>query len=105
MISSPNYFPCIEDYFSKFKTLRLLCIQCKIYLREDRCIYVILAKLGSAYYVFVSTFYATKETLGTVYKNPSLESFCDALIQEQNKPLQLGLISIVGTSNKALVVQ
>jgi hypothetical protein len=67
MTLSPNDFPCIEDYLSKFKTLRLLCICCELDLKEDRCIYVIIAKLGSAYSVFVSTFYAIRETLGSAY--------------------------------------
>jgi hypothetical protein len=80
MILSPNDFPCIEDYLSKFKTLRLLCIDCKIDLKDDRCIYVILSQLDSAYFVFVSTFYVTIEALGSAYKEPSLESFCEALI-------------------------
>ena len=53
---SPSDFSCIEDYLSKFKTLRTLCEECKIKMDEDRCIYIILSKLGSAYYVFVSTF-------------------------------------------------
>jgi hypothetical protein len=105
MTLSPNDFSCIEDYLYKFKTLRLLCIDCKIDLKEDRCIYVILAKLGSAYSVFVSTCYATREALGSACKEPSLESFCDALIREQDKLVQLGLISTTGTSNKALVAQ
>jgi hypothetical protein len=35
---SPNYFPFIEDYLSKFKTLRILCIECNLDLKEDRCI-------------------------------------------------------------------
>jgi hypothetical protein len=104
MTLSPNDFPCIEDYLSKFKTLRLLCIECQLDLPGDRCIYVILAKLGSAYSVFVSTFYATREALGSSYQKPSLESFCDALILEQDKLLQHGLINTAGTSNKALVV-
>jgi hypothetical protein len=65
---SPNYFPCIEYYLSKFKTLGLLCIECELYLKEDRCIYVILSNLGSAYSIFVSTFYATREYLGSAYK-------------------------------------
>jgi hypothetical protein len=34
MILSPNDFPCIEDYLSKFKTLRLLCKNCKIDLED-----------------------------------------------------------------------
>jgi hypothetical protein len=54
---------------------------------------------------FVSTFYATREALGNAYKVPTIESFCDSLIREQDKLLQLGMISIVGTSNKALEAQ
>jgi hypothetical protein len=54
--------------------------------------------------VFVSTFYAMQEALGTTYQKPSLENFFYALIREQDKLVQLGMISIAGTSNKALVV-
>jgi hypothetical protein len=101
---SPNDFFCIEDYLSKFKTLKTLCEECKIKIEEDRCIYLILSKLGSAYSVFVSTFYAMQEALGTTYKKPSLENFCDALIREKDNLVQLGVINTAGTSNKALVV-
>ena len=89
MTSNPNVFSCIEDYLSKFKTLRILCEQCNITLDEERCIYIILDKLGSAYSIFVSIFYATKEALGTAYKKPSLESFCDALIREKYNLVQV----------------
>jgi hypothetical protein len=78
---SPNDFFCIEDHLSKFKALRILCIVFQLYLKEDRCIYDILSKLGSAYYVFVSTFYATREALWSIYEEPSLDSFCDSPIQ------------------------
>jgi hypothetical protein len=61
---NPNYFPFIEDYLSKFKTLILLLKDCKIDLKDDQCIYVIISRFGSAYYIFVSTFYATIESLG-----------------------------------------
>jgi hypothetical protein len=71
---------------------------------EERCIYLILSKLGSAYSMFVSTFYAMKEALGTPYQKPTLESFCDAFIREQDKLVQLGVINTTCTSNKALVV-
>jgi hypothetical protein len=101
---SPSDFSCIEDYLSKFKTLRTLCEECKIKIDEDRCIYLILSKLGSAYSVFVSTFYAMQEALGEAYQKPSLENFCDALIREKDKLVQLGVINTAGTSNKALVV-
>jgi hypothetical protein len=53
---SQIYFYCIEDYLSKFKTLRILCEECSIKLEEEHCIYIILSRLGSAYYLFVSTF-------------------------------------------------
>jgi hypothetical protein len=72
-------------------------------LEEERRIYIILAKLGSAYSVFVSTFYATKEALGTVYKNPSLEYFFVSLMREQDKLVKMGVVNTAGTSNKALV--
>jgi hypothetical protein len=80
-----------------------VCIECQIDFKEDRCIYVIFSKLGSAYSIFVSTFYATRESLWNAYKKPSLESFCDTLIQDKDKLVQLGLISITGTSKKSLV--
>jgi hypothetical protein len=57
---SPSDFSCLGDYLSKFKTLRLLCEECKIKMEEECCIYLILSKLGSAYSVFVSTFYSMK---------------------------------------------
>jgi hypothetical protein len=72
---------------------------------EERHIYLILSKIGSAYFVFVSTFYAMREALGTTYKKPTLESFGAALIREEEKLVQLGVINIARTSNKALVSQ
>jgi hypothetical protein len=70
---SPNDFSCLGDYLSRLKTLRILCEECKIKMEEERCIYLILSKLGSAYYVFVSTFYAMKEALGEeAYEKPTL---------------------------------
>jgi hypothetical protein len=78
---SPNDFSFLGDYLSRFKTLRILCEECKIKIEEERCIYLILSKLGSAYSVFLSTFYATREALGEeAYEKPSLESFCAYLI-------------------------
>jgi hypothetical protein len=54
--------------------------------------------------VFVSTFYAMQEALGASYQKPNRDNFCDALIREKDNLVQLGVISTVGTSNKALVV-
>jgi hypothetical protein len=101
---SPSDFCCIEDYLTNFKTLGILCEECKRKMGEEHCIHLILSKLGSAYFVFVSTFYAMKEALGTTYQKPTLESLCDALIREQDKLVQIGVINTTGTSNKALVI-
>jgi hypothetical protein len=43
-----------------------------------------------------------QEALGETYQKTSLEKFCDALIREQDKLVQLGVINTAGTSNKAL---
>jgi hypothetical protein len=102
---SPSDFSFLGDYLSKFKTLRILCEECEIKMEEEHCIYLILSKLGSAYSVFVSTFYAMREALGKAYQKPTLESFCASLIREEDKLVQLGVINTAGTSNKALVSQ
>jgi hypothetical protein len=83
----------------------MLCEECEIEMEKEHCIYLILSKLGSAYSVFVSTFYATREALGKYFQKPTLESFFAALIREEDKLIQLGVINIVGTSNKTLVSQ
>ena len=47
-----------------------------------------------------------KESLtATSYQEPSLESFCDSLIREQNKLIHLGIVNNVDTSGKALLSQ
>jgi hypothetical protein len=70
----PSDFSCIEYYLSKFKTLRILCKECEIKMDEENCIYLILSKLGSAYSMFVSTFYAMREDIWKSYQKPTLES-------------------------------
>jgi hypothetical protein len=102
---SPNDFSFIRDYLSKLKTFRILCEECEIKMEEERCIYLILSKLGSAYFVFVYTFYAMREDLGKDYQKPTLESFCATLIREEDKLVQLGVINTTSTSNKVLVAQ
>jgi hypothetical protein len=101
----PSDFSCLGYYLSKFKTLRILCEECKIKMEEEHCIYLIPSKLGSASSVFVSTFYAMREALGKAYEKPTLESFSTSLIREEDKLVQLGVINTTGTSNKALVSQ
>jgi hypothetical protein len=61
MTLSPNDFSCIEDYLSNFKTLILLCIGLKLDMKEDRCIYVILVELGSAFLSLFLPFMKSKK--------------------------------------------
>jgi hypothetical protein len=74
-------------------------------MEEEHCIYLILSKLSSAYFVFVSTFYALREALGKAYQKPTFEFLCVALIRKEDKLVQPRVISTAGTSNKALVTQ
>jgi hypothetical protein len=74
-------------------------------MKEDRCIYFILANIGSAYFVFLYTFHSSRESLGDAYKIPSLKSYCDYLIREKDELVHLGVINTTGISNKSLVSQ
>ena len=101
----PNNFSCIEDFLSKFKTLRLLLEGVKVKKEDNNLIYFILTKLEPAYSVFVSTFHSTREAFisqGQTYNPPSFDSFCDSLIREQEKLLHLGLLNLGNSSKKAL---
>ena len=103
---NPSDFSWIQYYLSKYKTLRLLCEECKIKREDKQCIYHILSKLGPAKLVFVSTFYSMKESLTPAsYQEPSLESFCDSLIREQDNLIHLGIINNADTYGKALLSQ
>ena len=48
----PNNFSSIEDFLSKYKTLRLLLEACKVKKEDGSLIYCIIAKLGPAYSIF-----------------------------------------------------
>ena len=103
---NPSDFSCIQYYLSKYKTLILLCVEWKIKREDKQCIYHILSKLGPAYFVFVSTFYSMKESLTIAsYQEPSLESFCDSLIREQDKLIHIGIINNADTFGKSLLSQ
>ena len=104
----PNNFSSIEDFLSKFNTLRLILEGCKVKKEYGILIYFILANLGPAYSVFFSTFHSTREALisqGKPYKYPSFDAFCDSLIREQEKLLHLGHINTGKSSKKVLATQ
>ena len=47
-----------------------------------------------------------KESLtAAIFQDPSLESFCDSLIREQDKLIHLGIVNNADTSRKALLSQ
>ena len=54
---NPSDFSCIQYYLSKYKTLRLLCEECKIKREDKQCIYHILFKIGPGYSIFVSIYF------------------------------------------------
>eukprot|EP00253_Pinus_taeda_P028273 PITA_28273 len=104
----PNNFSCIEDFLSKFKTIKLLLEGVKVKKEDSALINCILTKLGPAYSVFVSTFHSTREAFisqGHDYKPPSFDAFFDSLIREQEKLLHLGLPNPGNSSKKALTAQ
>jgi hypothetical protein len=65
-------FDNIEDVFSQLKSLLLQLKLCGIYNmeKEEKLILSIVFKMGPKYSFFVSTFHATKPTLGTTWRFP-----------------------------------
>ena len=81
----PNNFSSIEYFLSKLNTHRIILQGFKVKKEDGSLIYSILAKLGLAYSIFVSTLHSTREALisqGTTYKSPSFDAYCDLLIRE-----------------------
>ena len=89
---SPSNFNTIQDLFTKLKSLRLQLKQCGIEKQDEQLILSILSKLSLEYFVFVSTFYATKGALGTQFTMPSLDDFAVNLTREQDKLIQMGTL-------------
>ena len=80
----PNSFKTIEQFFSKFKSLVLQCRQCGIERKDEHNVLSILKKLGPEYSVYVSMFHSKWEIFRD-WKLPSLDSFSEYLIKEQDK--------------------
>jgi len=66
--------------------------QCDLEKEDEQLILSILAKLGPAYSVYVSTFYATMDAFGSKFTMPSLEEFATQLTREQVKLLHMGTL-------------
>ena len=56
----PSDFESFQVYFSKFKALVLQLKQCGTEKKYEQLVLFIISKLGPDYFVFVSTFHATK---------------------------------------------
>ena len=80
----PISFETIEQFFTKFKSLVLQWRQCGIEQKDEQNVLSILNKLGPEYYVFVSIFHSKRESFHD-WKVPSLDSFSESLIKEQDK--------------------
>ena len=87
----PNKFETIDKFFTKFKSLSLQCRQCGIERKDEKNVLSILSKISPEYYVFVSIFHSKQEGFPD-WKIPSLDSFFESLIQEQEKLIQMGVI-------------
>ena len=60
----PNNFDTIQDFISKFKSLRLQLKDCNFEKKDEQLIFTVLSKLGESYLVLVSTFYSSRDALG-----------------------------------------
>ena len=64
----------------------------------------IQSKLGPEYSVCVSTFHATRLVISN-WKMPSLSTFFDSLVKEQDKLIHMGNLKIYKGKDHALIVQ
>jgi hypothetical protein len=75
--------------------------ECEKTKSDDECILLILSKLKGPYHIFSSAFYSTMDALGSDFKMPSFELFCERLAKEKSKLTQLDVLS--SSNNKVLV--
>ncbi len=76
-------FDTIQYLFTRFKFILQQLKACGITKRDDQIILSILSRLGSDYYVYVSTFCATKVAIWTTWNVASLDQFLSSLTHEK----------------------
>ena len=91
MSLQPSNFETLNDFFTKFKHIVLLLMQCKLEKEDDQIILAILSKLEADYSVFVSTFCVGKLTTPG-WKMPTLNALIESLTSEHDKLVQMGMI-------------
>ena len=97
----PDNFETIQQFFTKFKSLALQCKQCRIERNDEHFFLSMLNKIGNEYFVFVSKFHSGIDSIPN-WKMPSLDSFVESLIQEQDKLVQMGVLQ--ASKNQALLM-
>jgi hypothetical protein len=77
----PKSFDNIQDFFTKFKDLLSQLKACKVdkSAEEKQMVITILSKLGTEFFVFISTFHTFRFASGATWKMPSLEDFIESL--------------------------
>jgi hypothetical protein len=90
----PKSFENIQDFFTKFKDLLSQLKACGVdkSKEEKQMVLTILSKLGTKFFVFVSTFHTVRFAFGATWKMPSLGDFIESLTQEQTKLINMGTI-------------
>ena len=83
-------FDTIRDFLTNIKYLRLQLKLCGIYKDEKQLVLSILSKLGPDYSTFISTFYATNNSLIVAWKIPYLDNFVAELTREEDKLVKMG---------------
>ena len=77
-------FETIDQFFTKFKSLALQCRKCGIKRKDEKNVLSIINKLSPECFVFVSIFHSKRNSF-LDWKIPSLDSFSESLIKEQEK--------------------
>jgi hypothetical protein len=77
---SPINFINLQEFFTKLKSLLVELNECGFMKEEEQLILSILSKLGPVYFVFVSSFQASKLTQEK-WKMPPLNDFIVELTQ------------------------
>jgi hypothetical protein len=100
----PKIFDNIQYFFTKFKDLLSELKACRVdkSAEEKQMVLIILSKLGTEFYVFISTFHTVKFTSRSTWKMPSLEDFIKSLTQEKTKLINMAAIK--GPRAHALIV-
>ena len=90
----PRNFENIQDFFTRYKALLVQLNGCGIdkSKQERQLILSILSKLGPEYAVFVSTFHTVRSATGADWKPPSLDTFIQSLMHEQDKLIKMGTL-------------